>query len=95
MAQKNTAADAEKNPNDLIYMHHPKTEGVRVGKRRSLNVWGKKGWLEGTGKAKGLPPVPQVEGPIVVAEDGTASILPVGAADTATQTATAQTARQS
>lgn len=97
MATKRSAtatADAKQSPNDLVYMHHPGTGNVRAGKRRTLNVWQRRGWAEGVGKAKGLPDVPLVEGPVTIAEDGTVEVGQIGAADTATQTATAETARQ-
>lgn len=88
------AAEESKDPNALVWMHHEKTGGVRAGKRRTLRVWGRRGWKEGVGKVKGLPPVPAVEGPVVTGESGEPEVAPTGAADVATQTATAATARQ-
>lgn len=96
MASNKPAATAaeEKDPNALVWMHHEETGGVRAGKRRTLRVWGRRGWKEGVGKVKGLPDAPAVEGPVVIGESGEPEVAQTGAADVVTQTATAATARQ-
>lgn len=77
-----TTATQDADPNEIIYIHNEKTGGVTQVRRRSLNVWAKKGWAEGAGKdapkdlpkPTGLTPVAftdegQVVNPIEVAAE--------------------------
>lgn len=45
---------------NLIWMHNPKTKGVKGVRRNALSVWAKRGWVEGHGDIiPGIPDVPE------------------------------------